>query len=347
MFDKRCFFLAAGLVTCAMCIIYLFVTNGIQIHIISNDSKVGRCANNLSAIGKQEQSAREIKRRNCSTCRVYDLTSPSSQFNYTCVSMRIVPATPICLYPRHQDSAMSGIYWKGQMFEAVEVRMVKEWLNADPEMGLIDLGANIGTFTLSIAAMGRNVVSVEPNMENVRHLHKAVNLGKLEHRITLLANALSSERGVSKIIYSRDNQGDTRTKHIPVLPDMDYGGDNYSRFIVLDDLVPFCKFKSAVIKIDIQGFEVNAFADADELFDKIHIPYIFMEWVMVKAFNPMKAPHEESELFYRMMTFFKHRAYLPMDQSNKNTLSWANWKAWPFNIVWNKQSGKMHSGQPK
>ena len=201
--------------------------------------------------------------------------------------------------------------------------------------------------TLSIAAMGRNVVSVEPNMENVRHLHKAVNLGKLEHRITLLANALSSERGVSKIIYSRTNQGDTRMKQVAVLPNMDYGGDNYSSFIVLDDLVPFCKFKSAVIKIDIQGFEVNAFADADELFDTIHIPYIFMEWVLVRGFNPMTAPYEKSELFYRMMSFFKRRAYLPMDHTNTNPLSWANWKAWPYNIVWAKQSGKMHSGQPK
>ena len=318
-----------------------------QIYILGDGSKLGRCANHLSAVGKQEQSERDMTRRNCSTCRVYDLMSPSSQFNYTCVSMQIVPDTPICLYPEHQDKLISGAYLKGNKFAGGVPRMMMDWLNADPEMGLIDLGANIGAYTLPIAAMGRNVVSVEPNMENVRHLHKAVNLGKLEHRITILANALSSERGVSKIIYSRTNQGDTRMKQVAVLPDMDYGGDNYSSFIVLDDLVPFCKFKSAVIKIDIQGFEVNAFADADELFDTIHIPYIFMEWVLVRGFNPMTAPYEKSELFYRMMSFFKRRAYLPMDQSNTNTLSWANWKAWPYNIVWAKQSGKMHSGQPK
>ena len=119
-----------------------------QIYILGDDSKLGRCANNLSAVGKQEQSERDITRRNCSTCRVYDLTSPSSQFNYTCVSMQIVPDTPICLYPEHQDKLISGAYLKGKKFAGGVPRMKKDWLNADPEMGLIDLGANIGAYTL-------------------------------------------------------------------------------------------------------------------------------------------------------------------------------------------------------
>ena len=57
------------------------------------------------------------------------------------------------------------------------------WFGTDPDIGLIDLGANIGAYTLPIAAMGHRVVAVEPHLDSVRRLHKAVVLGDLQNRI--------------------------------------------------------------------------------------------------------------------------------------------------------------------
>jgi FkbM family methyltransferase len=215
--------------------------------------------------------------------------------------------------------------------------IVKNWLLDYPDMGMIDLGTNIGTFSLAIAAMGRQVLSVEPNMDNVRRFHKAVNLGRLESRITLLVNALSNERGTSRIVHHKNNQGDTRMQSVKINPQIDYSGDNYTDFITMNDLLPFCNFKAAVVKIDIQGFEFRAFANADDLFGNIHIPHVFMEWSMIKQFNPLSRSHKDSELFFKMMNFFDRRGYLPRDPAQRQILSPKDWKSWPVDIMWEKQ----------
>ena len=45
------------------------------------------------------------------------------------------------------------------------------------KLGVLDVGANIGVYSLVAAAMGHNVIAVEPFDGNLRRFHKAINLG--------------------------------------------------------------------------------------------------------------------------------------------------------------------------
>lgn len=109
-------------------------------------------------------------------------------------------------------------------------------LRRDSSLGVIDIGANIGVFSLLAAAMGHQVsqgtktsmtpekvglcstqrfrfevVAVEPNKESIWRLHKAANLSAHVGRITVVQNAVSDARGDATIRQNGDNQGDVRS----------------------------------------------------------------------------------------------------------------------------------------
>lgn len=53
--------------------------------------------------------------------------------------------------------------------------------------------------------------------------------------------------------------------------------------ILLDDLLEVVTFDRAVIKIDSQGFEHRSFQHAEKLLDAVYVPYIYMEWLLMKV----------------------------------------------------------------
>ena len=56
-----------------------------------------------------------------------------------------------------------------------EPHIVKEFQNimySDPELGFIDIGANIGLYSLVALAMGHTVLAVEPFQVKNSHLRK-------------------------------------------------------------------------------------------------------------------------------------------------------------------------------
>lgn len=59
-------------------------------------------------------------------------------------------------------------------------------LQSNPSYGFIDIGANLGYFSLIIANMGHKVVAVEPLNMNVLRIHKAARMGHIEERVKLL-----------------------------------------------------------------------------------------------------------------------------------------------------------------
>ena len=58
------------------------------------------------------------------------------------------------------------------VWEEYIVAEVGDLLSRDPDLHLIDAGANIGVYSLYAAKLGRKVVAVEPFMDNVLRLQK-------------------------------------------------------------------------------------------------------------------------------------------------------------------------------
>jgi FkbM family methyltransferase len=69
-----------------------------------------------------------------------------------------------------------------------------------PGMAVLDLGANIGTFSLPAAALGARVVAVDAHPQHARLLERSVELNDLADRLTVVHAAIAEERGEVELI---------------------------------------------------------------------------------------------------------------------------------------------------
>ena len=81
-------------------------------------------------------------------------------------------------------------------------------LRKDPKLQLVDLGANIGTYTLAVARAGRRVLAVEASAETLRRLSASIRLGNASEHVTLLHNAVSEGHERIKLGVDMTNRGD-------------------------------------------------------------------------------------------------------------------------------------------
>ena len=275
---------------------------------------------------------------NCHLCQQFDLTENSTTSEtFECVLMKFNPSVPICLYETEKDIFVSGDLRRHGTWERKYVEAVQAWLREDDELGLIDIGANLGVYTLTAAAIGHQVLAVEPNTHNVVRLHKAAKQGHLETRITLLQNGVSDRRGVANIRYSKQNQGDTQIRMLSVQESGTASNgvvdDANTKTILMNDLAEYCRYARAIMKIDIQGFEHKAFQHADELFQRVQILKILMEWeAMAPLAGPNKDPNER-QMVQEMIDFLTTRGYVPKGW-NDERLNLSMWQKWPGDVVW-------------
>ena len=272
----------------------------------------------------------------CWTCVVYDLTADIRDLDYPCVKMHVPPQPTICLYPDERDQVMSRTFYVNATWEGALLEEVKSWLRASPDIGFIDIGANLGPYTLPIAAMGHRVVAVEPNIESVRRLHKAVALSNLGDRVTLLANAVSNQHLPTKLLRYHNNQAAVKSETTAKDPTYNFETDDFAKSIHLNDLLPFCNFSVAILKIDIVGFEHRALRRADILFDNVYIPYVQMEWYQVSRLGMNAEDDENFDMFMYMLHFFARRHYVPRIPIQGTKLSLKDWTDWPLDVVWTK-----------
>jgi FkbM family methyltransferase len=118
---------------------------------------------------------------------------------------------------------------------------------------LLDVGANIGYHTLrgaiAVRPWGR-VVAVEPEADNLRILRENVATNQLNN-VTVLPIAAGSSPGVFGLYTSASNRGDHRLYALEGRPRQEVPVER------LDDALAELGFEPDVIKIDVQGWELE------------------------------------------------------------------------------------------
>ena len=89
------------------------------------------------------------------------------------------------------------------------------------------------------------------------------------------------------------------------------------------------------MKIDIQGFEHKIFLHADVFFKKVYVPYIFMEWVLLREYYGSEVTaSEDKELTQWMVDYLTDQGYQPHSAISGKPLMPKYWYAWPEDVVW-------------
>jgi FkbM family methyltransferase len=188
--------------------------------------------------------------------------------------------------------------------------------------------------------MGRKVVTVEPFHDNILRIHKAAYLEKTYKNILLIKNAISNKRNEIKLLGSSHNNigGQSLLDHKDKIYKKDENNKYLVETILFDDIVPYLpykndttkeRFKKAILKIDIEGFEPFAFEHASLLFDTLDIRIIYMEW------GNLPKQTNEYDKIQAMIEFLYLRNYQAF--VDNNYLEKSNWTSWPWDIIWKKK----------
>ncbi len=124
-----------------------------------------------------------------------------------------------------------------------------------PGARIIDIGANIGYYTLQFARAaggGGRVFAFEPDAENFRLLKKNLEVNGYKN-VEAVRNAVSSKPGSLRLYISHENMGDHR-----VYPR--YDGQPYEEIeaVSLDQYFKDDAGRFDLVKMDIQGAEMKA-----------------------------------------------------------------------------------------
>lgn len=280
--------------------------------------------------------------------------------------------TMVCIHDPKFDKHISRELKERGMWEPTNIRSFLNLLNDLNDTNVIDIGANIGVYSLFAAKLGRHVIAVEPLHENLNRLHKAAQIeGTLKRtilshldrisivilfhkgiqsNIIALVNAVGNERNQLKLSIMDYNIGGTYVLQPGLVdPEQKFFPTSSSvlvNSILMDDLVDVAEArlnKSArrkfILKIDIEGYEPFVFEQAARLFTSFQIPAVFMEFgKSVEKLSLQKNETSSYALKIRnMLEFFKSRNYQPYEVNGINKLDYSKWRNdWPWDVFFKK-----------
>ena len=265
--------------------------------------------------------------RSHSVCNVYDFHTESND-HHECVKTNWTPSFFICIHPVIEDIYVSKDIKRDGIWEGKILRVLQNLLEQDPEMGAIDIGANIGVYTLLAAALHRPVIAVEARLLHVQMIHHSILESGLQNSdVVLLHNAISdSRKNMILTLSNRSNQGSTQvTEEDGVRREFPRSENAHVQAILMDDLLSVVNFKKAVIKMDIQGSEHLAISQCERLLKTVYVPFIFMEWVIQR---------EGKESQQLILSVLSRNGYSAFKINNKDPLKISMAKEWPGDILW-------------
>lgn len=284
-----------------------------------------------------EQVLQKGKTPGAQYIRMFDIKTGSEMANKTdkifeCVPMTgAVPKTPICIYDPNIDQYVSGSIKKYGNWEGGNIKLTVKYLNLYPDMQFLDLGCNIGAFTISIVKHGRRTVSVDANAKNLRMLSKSLVLGDLQNSdITLLWNGISDKIETIHLQGGTKNVGGMHAISSNASANSD---DITAMAVTLDDIAYlFDKTPSLFIKMDIETNEWKALVGGKDFFSNINVPYVLLEFMHHKT-------RPEGEL---IINYFKERNYTAYHPySMPKELRQEERTNWPNDVLFVKQGAKL------
>ena len=169
------------------------------------------------------------------------------------------------LIESHLDHAPTKATAKGKIWEKKIYELYKSLLT--PEDTAIDAGAYIGTHSLPMSKLCKQVYSFEPNPEVFNKLKENVELNNITN-ILCYSIALSNE-SCTRLFDCRNN-GTSRFFKAKCL-----GHIHQVETLMLDEYIPFIE-NLKLIKIDVESAEFDVLEGATGLIHK-HQPYIIIE----------------------------------------------------------------------
>lgn len=242
-------------------------------------------------------------------------------------------AVNLYIHDPKTDKHVSGTLSRGHTWEGNLVNIIISALEKSKDTAFVDIGANLGIYSLAAAKLGVKVIAIEPLKINVQRVCSSVRVGNYSQNVTIIKSALSdvyqnvtlgvdvNNIGGSFVIQGQ-NPSKVRASAVRgKYPDV-------VKTAKLDDVLqlPGFDFKRAIIKMDVEGYENKVLKGGTTFFNKVDVPVVLMEW----AFHKTSASGKE------IIRFFETRNYTAYDPGKSVKLHSKLCHLWPFDIFWTK-----------
>ncbi|XP_033738061.1 uncharacterized protein LOC117325737 [Pecten maximus] len=261
-------------------------------------------------------------RRRKSRCKVFRGSTKDPKH---CVPLKTINGeTPICIFDPVEDRMISSYIRDFGTWEPDLVNMTVDILQANPGMQFLDLGCNLGAFTISVAKLGRRVVAVDILSRALGNLQHSLTLGNLTENVTLILNAISNGREKVKVNVVPYNIGGSHVRH-----HVEEGlNEELVHSITMDDLLEVIDSGEVFIKMDIEGHEQKALEKSKEFFSKVNVKFLLMEWML----------HKGKPSGDKIIKFLVTNGLLPyLDYNLREVLPLGRASFWPDNVLWAKR----------
>lgn len=222
----------------------------------------------------------------------------------------------LCVKPEEDDNYVSTLIretgsWQGNILDHLLSAM-----HAMPDAAFLDLGSNIGAFSVPVAAIQpwRQVVAVDPMAINLAYIKRSLEKNLLwdTERVKLIHSAVSDKRGLL-YPYTPDpsNPGDTRMLREEELAKM--GGKNMEGVpaVLLQDILSSISSNNVILKLDVQGYECKTLQPSILLGGGgKFISAIFIEWAMIARDTRVKKDCPDYE---NWKSYFFKGGYSPFE----------------------------------
>ncbi|XP_046381296.1 uncharacterized protein LOC124152410 [Haliotis rufescens] len=233
----------------------------------------------------------------------------------------------IYIHDLKDDKWVSGSLKLHGLWDLPDVKVMIDNLRSDPEMGFIDIGSHVGTFSIVAALMGKKVVAVDPLVANVIRFCKSVQDNRFTDKITIFYTAISDSYKKVSFVKDIGNIGGTRIKTAPSNVNTSNVYDpNFIDTVRLDDLVPHIPFKRAFIKMDVEEHEYQVITSGVKFFQQIDVRGILMEWMWQKT-----GPNG-----LRLRDYLLALGFAPFRVDGSSALPIDQYKLWPNDVLWMK-----------
>ena len=162
-----------------------------------------------------------------------------------------------------------------------ETETINWILNFEPNSNFLDIGANIGLFSLFAAKKNHNVISIEPESHNFAILNMNIFDNELNDKIICYPIALASKNKLSKLNIFKMGWGHSMHSFDT---DIKLGGDKQKPIfkqgsfgMSLDDVIDQTQFIPNYIKIDVDGNELEVIYGFSKFLNSQSIKSIMIE----------------------------------------------------------------------
>jgi len=168
----------------------------------------------------------------------------------------------------------------------------------------VDVGANVGAYTVMAASLGARVISVEPIPQTFAHLQRNVSLNQATDRVTLQNCGLGAAPGVLRFTSGGDTVNHVLSENERTTPDA-VEVEVKTLDALLQDVQP------RLMKIDAEGYETNIIRGGEKALQRPSLDAIIMEL----NGSGTRYGFDEAKLFQQILAMgFAPFTYVPFER---------------------------------